>query len=115
MDTQLEIFPWARNTDPKTSKAVGKDKDTLLKWGSQRHKILAVYKDNPQGLIDEEAGEISGLRDIRSCCYWKRCSELRQAGYLEDTGLTKKSKANKDQLISKITEKGLERLSVLKA
>ena len=110
MDIQLEIFPWARNTDPETSKAVGQDGKTIVNWGNQRHKLLSVYKDNPQGLIDEEAGNLSGLRDIRSCCYWKRCSELRQAGYLKDTGMTKKSEANKDQLISKITEQGLKRL-----
>jgi hypothetical protein len=102
----IDLFSWARSTDPQTSKNVSKKLDAKLRWGSQRHLVLKTYAENPLGLIDEEAGEISGLRSNRSCCYWKRCSELRQMGLIEDTGETRKSESGNDQIVSKITFQG---------
>jgi hypothetical protein len=107
------VFPHARNSDPQTSKDAGNSEEIKIRWGSQRHLILSVYNENPDGLIDEQVGEISGLIENRSCCYWKRCSELRQAGYIELTGEKSKSNCGYDQRVCKITQKGINKLELL--
>jgi hypothetical protein len=101
MSIQLS-FPTARNTDPETSKLAGKN--IAVKGGSQRAQILAVYLHGEY--IDDEIGQITGLGNLPNCCYWKRCSELRQAGYIEPTGFTRRSRADKLQQICRITEAG---------
>lgn len=91
-----------RVTDPETSRKAGQQ--AQIRAGSQRHQLLAVYADHG-GLIDEEAGEISGLRRP-GVCYWKRCSELRQQGYIEPTGETRVSNVGEWQQVCRITDLG---------
>lgn len=97
-------FPTARNTDPATSK-----QPLNVRSGSQRAIILAVYVNGEY--IDDEIGQITGFGNLPNCCYWKRCSELRQAGYIEPTGLTRRSRADKLQQICRITDAGKKVLS----
>jgi hypothetical protein len=95
-------FPSARNTDPDTSKQAGEN--LAVRGGSQRAIILATYLHGDY--IDDEIGQITGFANITNCNYWKRCSELRQAGYIEPTGFTRRSRANKLQQICRITDAG---------
>lgn len=72
----------ARDTDPDTSHAaaaLGR-----LRRGSARHALAVAYARHPEGLTDEEAAMIAGL-DVRTGP-WKRCSELRAAGIVTDSG-----------------------------
>ena len=105
----LDLFSWARKTDPITSKAVGESPKVQVRWGSQRAIILKQYAIHEE-LTDEEAGEYSGLRDNRSCCYWKRCSELRQMGLIKDTEKTKISEAGQRVQVCRITQEGIDKL-----
>lgn len=94
----------ARNSDPKTSKAAGAS--VVMRAGSQKHTLLCVYFLALNGLTDEEAGQTSGLAYKNKCCYWKRCSELRQAGLIAPTGETRLSSASEHQQVCAITEAG---------
>ena len=80
-----------------------------VRAGSQRHLILSRYALEP--LTDEEAGRMSNLASRPKCCYWKRCSELRQAGYIVPTGETRVSSAGVEQQVCKITLEGRQVLA----
>jgi hypothetical protein len=84
-----------------------------VRAGTQRALVLFWY--SIQDLTDEEAGRFSGLAKRPKCCYWKRCSELRQAGYIKTTGKTRVSIAGVEQQVCEITEAGLLALDALKA
>ena len=84
-----------------------------IRAGSQRAILLATYAQHGDGLTDEEAGNLSGLSKLPRCCYWKRCSELRQAGYLTVTGDTRTSTAGEAQQVCSITEAGRNTLDTL--
>ena len=84
-----------------------------VRAGSQRHTLLRHYGAAPYGLTDEQAGQVSGLAELPRCCYWKRCSELRQAGYIASTGITRASTAGEAQQVCAITEAGREALASL--
>ena len=99
-----------RANDPATS---AKAAATIwVRAGSQRAKLLAQYGED--SMTDEEAGHASGLALLPKCCYWKRCSELRQAGYIAPTGEVRQSSARVDQQVCSITEAGREILSSIK-
>lgn len=97
-----------RNTDPATSRQAATN--LSVRAGSQRHKLLAVYAQHSAGLTDEQAGQLSGLTELPRCCYWKRCSELRQAGYIVATWETRLSTAGEMQQVCAITEAGQDAL-----
>lgn len=85
-----------RPTDPWTSGHAERSiRDTAA---TQRELILAVYRTNPDGLTDEEAAEIAGVRG----CWWKRCSELRQLGMIFDTGRVRAGAAGRPRIICAI-------------
>ena len=92
-----------RANDGATSTAGAKA--MTVRAGSQRAKLLAVYYSDVY-LTDEEAGRVSGLSALPKCCYWKRCSELRQAGYIRTTGKTRVSSAGVEQQVCEITAEG---------
>ena len=97
-----------RRNDGATSEAGSKA--MTVRAGSQRAILLAVYDSNVY-LTDEEAGNASGLSMLPKCCYWKRCSELRQAGYIRPTGKTRTSSAGVEQQVCEITDEGSRVLS----
>ena len=104
-----------RNADPETSKTAGKNAG--IRAGSQRHIILLSYFEESQrqefptlGLTDEEAGNVSGLSRKPKCCYWKRCSELRELGLIVPNGEKRNSSANELQMVCIITNKGIDLL-----
>lgn len=92
-----------RNSDTETSRAPLRA--VSIRSGSQRAHLLAEYAKH-DGLTDEESGLVSGLADYPRCCYWKRCSELRQAGYIAPTGETRLSTAGEAQQVCAITVAG---------
>jgi hypothetical protein len=81
-------------------------KAMTVRAGSQRATLLATYYAE-HFLTDEEAGKVSGLAMLPKCCYWKRCSELRQAGYIKPNGKTRVSTAGVEQQICHITAEGI--------
>jgi hypothetical protein len=95
-----------RDTDPDTSRAA--TRSLGVRAGSQRHTLLQAYATATGGLTDEEAGTVTGLADTPRCCYWKRCSELRQAGYIAPTGGARASTAGEMQQVCAITETGMK-------
>lgn len=99
-----------RRNDAATSKAGAKS--LTVRAGSQRAKLLATYF-REQYLTDEEAGRASGLALLPKCCYWKRCSELRQAGYIKPNGKTRISSAGVEQQVCHITAEGIQVLAAI--
>jgi len=99
-----------RANDPETSTKAAQN--LWVRAGSQRAKLLEQYGED--SMTDEEAGNASGLAMLPKCCYWKRCSELRQAGYITPTGEVRQSSARVDQQVCSITEAGREILSSIK-
>jgi hypothetical protein len=72
----------------------------------------------PFPLIDEEAAITAGVNP-RSC-WWKRCSELREGGYIEWAVINgvpyeKKSSVNEWCKASVLTDKGRQALKELSA
>jgi len=101
----------ARSEDPQTSKSGAVS--MAIRAGSQRHTLLQAYGAAPYGLTDEQAGDTTGLSDNVRCCYWKRCSELRQAGYISSAGITRPSSAGEMQKVCVITDLGRQILTGL--
>lgn len=117
------VNPGARISDPETSKkAAGEIK---LRAGTQRTILLqafnADYFNGGNGLTDEEAMEHSeGVSAMSE--YAKRCSELREAGWIEPVTLigtsspaTRKGNSGQDRMVSQITELGRAALAGVKS
>lgn len=68
----------ARSTDPVSSHLAAIDSPGRV---SQRQLMLLAYGVTREYLTDEQASVKAGVSP-RSC-WWKRCSELRQMGYIE--------------------------------
>jgi hypothetical protein len=81
-------------------------KELRIRAGSQRWTLLRQYVEHGP-LTNEQAGDLSGLSEKKSCCYWKRCGELLQHGYLADTGVEIRSQVGEMQRVCKVTDKGL--------
>lgn len=102
----------ARATDPRTSHKAAEV--IRLKAGTQRHRLLEAFArdslvGNGTGLTDEEAMEQTvGVSPTSE--YATRCSEMRRAGWLVDTGEDRKGNSGTPRIVSRITEKGLAEL-----
>lgn len=83
---QIDPRRGARRSDPETSH----DGAEAVRWRSGNHKIaiLNAYRHTGKPLSDREAWQNSALRDKHSCCWWKRCSELRDLGMIEVVSTT---------------------------
>lgn len=107
-----ETQTMVRRTDPGTSRRAAPD--AARRAPSQKVRLLAVYRAaGSDGLTDEEAGDRSGLAQSRRCCYWKRCSELRQEGLISAAG-ERISSAGAAQMVCLITEDGIRLLEDLR-
>lgn len=102
--------PAVRKTDPASSRAGAES--IKLRRGSQREKMLNAYMGVTDA-TDDESGAISGLSKNPKCCYWKRASELRAAGFIEPTGEYRYSRAGEKQMVCRITELGKSALEKL--
>jgi len=81
---QLALFvrPVARASDPSTSWQAARD--AAANAGNNRARVLRALLDVwPQGLTDYELAALVGLQQNSA---GKRRGELRDAGFVEDTG-----------------------------
>ena len=101
----MRTFPLSRSTDPDTSHEAEASIRESAK--SIRTKLLWIYYDYPNGLTDEEVGKISGYRDT-NVGYWKRCSDLRNAGLISWTGEYGYAESGRRQRIHRISAEGEE-------
>ena len=114
MSAQLDIFAAAdqrpgrsRRGDRATS--IAGARAVAYRAGSQKALLLSAYAiAGARGLTDEEAAAAAGL-SIRSC-YWKRCGELRQDGYIAEAG-KRPGEAGVDRIVCAITSTGLDSIS----
>ena len=102
---KLDDLPLFRATDPDTS--VKAAQDVRLRQASQIYQVLEQYINHRQGLTDEEAGVFSGLAQRRAC-YWKRCSDLRKLGFIEDTGVRREGTSGSAMMVCVFTPAGFE-------
>lgn len=107
--------PTARRTDPRTSDGT---KTATMRAGTQRHRLLKAYGDTNAdlkgGLTDEEAMELAqGVRHDSE--YATRCSELRNAGWIADTGSDRKGATGTPRIVCAITDMGRTELRRLGA
>lgn len=103
----------SRSTDPDTSRAA---EPVKVRAGTQRAILLEAFswaerfrfgigKDALPGLTDEQAMQYAhGVS--ASSEYAKRCSELREGGFIEPTGETRTGAAGAQRIVSRITDKG---------
>ena len=95
-----------RANDPETSR------DSAVKVArrttGQKWQLLLAYHANPDGLTDDEAGALTGLASKPKCCYWKRCSELEDEGYLMRTLFTRPGSTGHHMMVRAITDKGIK-------
>jgi hypothetical protein len=96
-------LPLFRSTDPETSRQV-----SPMRVGSHRAILLAIYNDAILGLTDEEAGARAALAGHEIKGYWKRCSDLRTAGLIQDLGLTRSVSSGSQAIVCGITQAGLD-------
>ena len=94
----FDDLPLFRATDPDTSR------QAVPRRGSQALRILALYEY--ADLTDEQAVQISGLVGG-----WKRCSDLRNLGFISDTGERRTLASGKQGMICAITPAGKEALA----
>lgn len=100
--------PASRNTDPATSK-MG-ERDVKPRRGSQAIRLLEAYRitdTSLAGLTDEEAARYAKL----NAGAWKRCSDLRRAGYIQPTGNLRLSSFGSMVQVCRITDAGRARLA----
>lgn len=89
-------------------------RELRVRAGSQRWELLRQYVIHGP-LTNEQAGDLSGLSDKKSCCYWKRCGELLEHGYIEATGEHRKSNVGEMQRVCRATVKGREAIELTAA
>lgn len=107
----FDDLPLFRDTDPLTSRLGAAD--VRLRQGTQAAQLLAVYghPSASDGLTDDEAGTHAQLLHTG---YWKRCSDLRNLGLIEQTGDTRPGRAGNPQMVCRITNLGLTELGKLR-
>lgn len=94
-----------RRTDPDTSREAALS--AAPRAGSQKAMLLRAFAlAGGIGLTDEEAASVTRLDANRACCWWKRCSELRAAGFIADTGRRRPGVAGERRMVCAITESG---------
>lgn len=106
-DALADVIP-SRTSDPATSHQAAKE--IKVKANSQRARLLEAHyrftEWRPEGLTDEEAMRIAV--DVSPVSeFSKRCSELREGGFIEPTGETRPGSAGPQRIVSKITPKGI--------
>lgn len=102
---QMQDLPLFRTSDPDTSAAAAQD--VRLRQSSQMYLLLEQYVLHRQGLTDEEAGVFSGLAS-RGAGYWKRCSDLRRLGLIEDCKVRRLGVSGSMMMVCVFTPAGFE-------
>lgn len=107
--TDDDLFSWsARNTDPDTShKAAGERK--LLR-ARDRGTALLILAQYPNGLTDFE---LAAIMQRQQTSAGKRRGELRDAGYVEDSGSRRAAPSGSSAIVWRITGRGSRRANDL--
>jgi hypothetical protein len=103
LDQDLPLF---RVTDPDTSRQGAQA--VKPRQGSQAMKLLEMYEY--ADLTDEQAGVLSGLASDARCGFWKRCSDLRRLGFIQDSGDRRMTLSGTPAMVCFITDVGREAL-----
>lgn len=82
--------------------------DLVVERDSHRGRMLAAYASRPEGLTDEQAGDLAGI-PTRSTP-WKRSVELRKVGYIVPMGEMRVTKSATMARVCAITERGREQM-----
>ena len=98
--TELPLF---RATDPETSRQINP-----MRVGSHRAILLEQYFYATLGLTDEEAGARAALAGHEIRGYWKRCSDLRTIGLIQDLGIRRTLTTGSQGIVSGITQQGMD-------
>lgn len=108
----------SRTTDPATSHQAAAT--ITVKAGTQRAHLLEAFLlcDNQdwrrdRGMTDEEAMNLAYPKVLPESEYSKRCSELREAGLIEPTGVTRTGSSGHQRIVSRITEAGRKAVASL--
>ena len=105
-DISYTYLPLFRTTDPATSRQA-----SPVRGGTHRAILLEQYATALElGLTDEEAGASAALAGHEIRGYWKRCSDLRAAGLIQDLGLTRTVSSGSQAIVCGITQIGLVQL-----
>jgi hypothetical protein len=96
-------LPLFRATDPETSRQV-----SPIRVGSHRALLLEQYATATLGLTDEEAGMRAALSGHEIRGYWKRCSDLRTMGLIQDLGIRRTLTTGSQGIVCAITQSGLD-------
>lgn len=85
-----------------------------VRAGSQRARLLRAYADaGDGGLTNHEAGVAA---DLLNSCYWKRCSELKEAGYIASNEKERVNPATgSKQSVCVLTPAGLKKVREIDA
>lgn len=102
----------SRRDDPPTSAAAAQA--VTVRANNQRGRLLRAYRWAPNGLTDDEAQARAVGVSVTSC-YWKRCSELRDAGFITTTGVTRAGRAGVQRIVCFLTPAGATVLNRLDA
>jgi hypothetical protein len=86
--------------------------DVAPRRENQKTRLLRTYVNAPLGLTDDEAAQEADLEDT---CYWKRCGELRELGYIATltiagVTLTKMGLHGSRRIVCWITDEGEKHL-----
>lgn len=92
-----------RTPDHHTS--IGAALKDLGRRGGQRERIALAHFAHPAGLTDEEAANFAKLAPQSSP--WKRCTELREWGYLVWAGIDRPTSTGTDAKVWRLTDDGL--------
>jgi hypothetical protein len=95
-------LPLFRSSDPETSRQV-----SPMRVGSHRAILIAIYADSNLGLTDEEAASRASAQGHEIKGYWKRCSDLRTLGLIQDTGTRRAVSSGSQAIVCSITQDGL--------
>ena len=95
-----------RSTDPDTSRRGAQS--ALVRAGSQAARLLQVYaaQITRHDLTDDEAADLAGLLSKPGCCWWHRCSDLRDRGLIAPTGIRTSAHTGEERMTCKITDAG---------
>jgi hypothetical protein len=93
--------PTSRMADPDTARAAGNAHPSLR--ANDRHAALLAHAANPAGLSDFELADIMGRQQTSA---GKRRGELRDLGFIEDSGLRRDSPSGSSAIVWRITSLG---------
>lgn len=100
--------PAARNSDPHTSHDAARF--TAPRANTNRALALRALAAEPHGLTDFELAEVTGLQQTS---IGKRRGELRDGGFVQDSGERRRAPSGTPAIVWEITQAGREALSGL--